>query len=192
VLNTRTLFVVLYAASLFLIAVRPTLDPDMWWHLRTGEYILQQGIPHHDVFSYTVVDHRWITHEWLSEVVMWLIYSSGGFPALILSFAAVIAVSFWLIYLISEGRPYLASFVGLLSAFASAPLWGARPQMFNILFLALVLFWRRCPMSSTALVTLNWIGSHTASSWHTSFGDRRKPLCCCAQPEHVPTMGVSL
>lgn len=139
VLDTRTLFVLLYAVALFVVAVRPTLDPDMWWHLRTGEYVLQNGIPRQDVFSFTVPDHRWITHEWLSQVIMWLLYAVGGFAALILAFAAVIAFSFWLVYRNSSGRPYLAAFIGLLAAFASAPTWGARPQMFNILFLALFL-----------------------------------------------------
>lgn len=138
-LDTRTLFVLLYAIALFVVAVRPTVDPDMWWHLRTGEYILENGIPRQDVFSFTVSDHRWITHEWLSQAIMWLLYSAGTFPALILVFAAVIACSFWLVYRNSAGQPYLAAFVGLLAAFASAPTWGARPQMFNILLLALFL-----------------------------------------------------
>lgn len=139
-LNTHSLFQLLYAVALFVVAVRPTLDPDMWWHLRTGEYILQNGIPRQDVFSYTVTDHAWVTHEWLSQTLMWLLYEAGGFAALILIFAAVIAASFWLVFVSSAGRPFLAAFTGLLAAFAAAPTWGARPQMFNILFLALFVY----------------------------------------------------
>lgn len=139
-LNTRSLFVILYGIALFVIAVRPTLDPDMWWHLRTGDYIWQQGIPRQDVFSHTVAEHVWITHEWLSQALMWLLYETGGFPALILVFALIIAVSFGLVYASSAGRPFLAAFTGLLAAFASAPTWGARPQMFNVFLLSLFVF----------------------------------------------------
>lgn len=139
-LNTRSLFVLLYAIALFVIAVRPTLDPDMWWHLRTGDYIWQHGIPRQDVFSYTVTDHVWVTHEWLSQALMWLLYEAGGFPALIVVFALVVAASFWLVYASSAGRPFLAAFTGLLAAFAAAPTWGARPQMFNIFFLSLFVY----------------------------------------------------
>jgi hypothetical protein len=122
------------------MAVRETLDPDMWWHLRTGEIILQDGIPRQDIFSFTVPDHEWITHEWLSQVFLWLIYQTSDFPGLILVFAAIIAIAFWLVYRRCDGRPYLAAFVVLLAALASAPLWGVRPQMFNILFTALFVF----------------------------------------------------
>jgi hypothetical protein len=135
-MNTRRLFVLLFAVALFTMAVRETLDPDMWWHLRAGEYILQNGIPRQDVFSFTVPDHEWITHEWLSEVIMWLIYQAAGLPGLMVFFAAITAITFGLVYLVCVGRPFLAAFVVLLAAFASAIVWGARPQMFNLLLTA--------------------------------------------------------
>jgi hypothetical protein len=139
-LTARRLFEILFVLALFTMAVRETLDPDMWWHLRTGELILQNGIPRQDTFSFTVLDHEWITHEWLSQVFMWLIYQVGGLTGLILVFAAIVAIAFWLIYRRCDGRPFLAAFVVLLAALASAPLWGVRPQMFNILFAALFVF----------------------------------------------------
>ncbi|MBK7178833.1 MAG: hypothetical protein IPH82_16920 [Chloroflexi bacterium] len=133
-MNVKRLFVALFLLALFTIAVRETLDPDMWWHLRTGEYILQAGIPRHDVFSFTVPDHEWLTHEWLSQVFMWSVYRVGGLPGLMVVFALLTAVSFFLVYRVSAGRPYLAAFVVLLGAFASAIVWGVRPQIFNTLF----------------------------------------------------------
>ena len=122
------------------MAVRETLDPDMWWHLRTGEYILQEGIPRQDVFSFTVPDHEWITHEWLSQVFMWGVYQFGGLPGLIIVFALLITLTFWLVYLVTPGRPFLAAFVVLLAAFAAAIVWGARPQIFNLLLTAVFVF----------------------------------------------------
>ena len=35
-------------------------DNSFFWHLRTGQYILDHGIPHHDVFSYTAPGTKWV------------------------------------------------------------------------------------------------------------------------------------
>ncbi len=139
-MTVRRLFSLLFLLALFAMAVRETKDPDMWWHLRTGEYILEEGIPNQDVFSFTVPEHEWITHEWLSQVVMWLGYLAGKFPGLIIFFALLVALTFGIIYLVTPGRPFLAAFVVLLAAITSAIVWGVRPQIFNLLFTAIYVF----------------------------------------------------
>lgn len=139
-MTTRRLFTALFFVALFTIGIRDTLDPDMWWHLRTGEYILQNGIPYQDIFSFTVPEHEWITHEWLSQVVMWGAYQLGNWAGLILVFAAIITATFALIYAITPGRPFLAAFVVLLAGFTSSIVWRPRPQIFNLLLTAVFLF----------------------------------------------------
>jgi hypothetical protein len=169
-MTIRRLFTTLFALALVAMPMRETLDPDMWWHLRTGEVIWQSGIPRHDIFSFTVPHHEWVTHEWLSQLVMWLVYLTGGLPGLIVAFALLTAVSFWLVYRCSAGQPYLAAFVVLLAAIASAIVWGARPQIFNILLAALFVYvvervkdgqldprW----LWSLPLVTLVWANLHS-------------------------------
>ncbi|MBA3530798.1 MAG: hypothetical protein H0T73_02600 [Ardenticatenales bacterium] len=136
-MTVRRLFTIIFAISLFAMPITEALDNDMWWHLRTGEAILRDGIPRQDIFSFTVPHHQWITHEWLSEVVMWGVYQVAGFPGLILAFAAMIAFAFWLVYLRCVGRPYLAAFLVVLAGMAAAVVWGVRPQMFNVFFLSL-------------------------------------------------------
>lgn len=139
-MTTRQLFTTLFVISLFILALTEAVDPDMWWHLRTGEAILRDGIPRHDIFSFTVPDHPWVTHEWLSQVVIWQLYRVVGFSGLIFFFAAVITLTFWLTFQSSAGRPYIAGFITLLAALAASLVWGVRPQMFNTLFLALFVF----------------------------------------------------
>ncbi len=139
-MSVRRLFEALFAVALFAMAVVETLDPDMWWHLRTGEYILNNGLPYQDVFSFTVPEYAWITHEWLSQLFMWIVYAAGQFPALMVVFAGLIAVTFFLAYLACDGRPYIAAFITLLAAIASSVVWGTRPQIFNMLFTAVFLF----------------------------------------------------
>ena len=169
-LNTKRLFTALFAIALFTMAVRETLDPDMWWHLRTGEFILQNGIPAQDVFTFTVPQNVWVTHEWLSQLIMWLVYLVGGLPGLILFFAALIALTFWLLYLACAARPYLAAFVVLLAAITSAIVWGVRPQIFNLLLTAVFILivervkdgqWRVRALWWLPLLTLIWANLHS-------------------------------
>ena len=173
-LNTKRLFVALFAIALFTMAVRETLDPDMWWHLRTGEYIARLGIPAQDVFSFTVRQNAWVTHEWLSQVIMWQVYLVGhlvgGLPGLILFFAALIALTFWLLYLACAGRPYLAAFIVLLAAITSAIVWGVRPQIFNMLLTAVFVLivervkdgqWRVRALWWLPLLMLVWANLHS-------------------------------
>ena len=50
------------------IGLAKLTDNSFFWHLRTGEYILDHGIPHHDVFSYTAPGTKWVAQSWLAEV----------------------------------------------------------------------------------------------------------------------------
>ncbi len=135
-LTLRRVFLLLFVVNEFRIGVLYTVDPDMWWHLRTGDLIWRQGIPRQDPFSFTLAGHDWVAHEWLSDALMWAIYCLGGLPGLCLVFAAIIALAFWLVYVCCDGRPYLAAAVTLLATAAAGVTFGVRPQMFNILFAA--------------------------------------------------------
>ena len=54
---------------------------DFWWHVKVGEWIVTHGsVPATDIFSWIGQQHHisWTAHEWLSEVLLYLIYSSCG------------------------------------------------------------------------------------------------------------------
>lgn len=135
-MSIRRLFPVILVTFVAILAVAATPDPDMWWHLRTGEYIVQNGLPRADVFSFTVPGAPWLTHEWLSEVLMWTVYRAAGFDGLGLCFAAVVVAAFCILYFACEGRPYLACLVVSLAALVASVCVGIRPQIFNLLFFA--------------------------------------------------------
>jgi len=72
-------------------------DPDFWWHLKTGQYMAaQHRLPTPDPFAYTTASaapvsdaeaatRRFnLTHEWLAQVAWYLVYSAGGFGAVVL------------------------------------------------------------------------------------------------------------
>jgi hypothetical protein len=139
-LQTRYVFVTILALGLFTMAARGMADPDAWWHLRTGQLILQNhAVFHSDPFSFTRFGQPWINHEWLSDVLLFGIYRVAGLGGLIVTFVAIIAVSFLLVYWRCPGRPYLAALMTLWGAVASASIWGVRPQMFSLLLASIFL-----------------------------------------------------
>jgi hypothetical protein len=140
-ITIRQLFVIILFLALFSMAMRPIADPDFWWHLRTGQWIVEtHAIPHADPFSFSNQGKTWLAHEWLSEILIYGIYQIGGYGLLILIFAAIITATFLLVYLRSAERPYIAGFALLLGALATAPTWGVRPQVISYLLFALFLF----------------------------------------------------
>jgi hypothetical protein len=67
-------------------------DPDAWWHLATGRYIVtQHRLPVPDPFAYTTAGappestrHFNLTHEWLAQAAWYLVYAAGGAGAVVL------------------------------------------------------------------------------------------------------------
>jgi len=76
------------------LALFPIHCPDTWWHLRTGRLILEQHrIPTTDPFTYTAAGRPWVTHEWLAEVLLYLLYRVGGANLLVVTKAVLAALA---------------------------------------------------------------------------------------------------
>ncbi|MBE9531353.1 MAG: hypothetical protein IME98_00940, partial [Proteobacteria bacterium] len=57
-------------------------DYDVWFHIKAGEYMLSNfEILSRDVFSYTALDSPWVAHEWLFEVLLYIIAAIGSLVA---------------------------------------------------------------------------------------------------------------
>ncbi|HSB74925.1 MAG TPA: hypothetical protein VLC12_04700, partial [Terriglobales bacterium] len=89
---------------------------------------------------YTHYGQPWIAHEWLSEVLFYLIFRVAGWAGLAVVFAGIIGGTFLLLYRQCAGRPYVAGLVTALGAVATIPSWGVRPQMFSLLLAAIFLY----------------------------------------------------
>ncbi|HKR61959.1 MAG TPA: hypothetical protein VJS64_19890 [Pyrinomonadaceae bacterium] len=130
-------YVFVYAA---LFASRPLSDGDFWWHLKTGEFIVKtNSIPRTDFFSFTNYGKPWVAHEWLSEVVFYTIYSRLGFNALILIFAVVTALAFWIALKRSTAHPFISGSAALLGVWGVLPTVGVRPRAFTLLLASVYL-----------------------------------------------------
>ena len=141
IFTTRRALIVIVALGLFTMALRGVNDPDIWWHLRTGELIVQQHhVLHADPFSFTRSGQPWTNHEWLSDVIIFSLYRTMGFGGLMIFFGIVIATAYLLLFGRCPGRPYLPALLIVWGALASIPIWGVRPQMFSLLLASVFLF----------------------------------------------------
>ena len=139
-LTFRRLFPLAFFLLVFVLAVRQSayIDPDLWWHLQAGQDIAQsQAIPKVDPYSFTKAGSEWVAHEWLSEVVMFLIYRASGWGGLLFVFSVLITFTLYVTYRRCEGKPYVAALAILLAAGSASPLFGIRPQMITLLLVTI-------------------------------------------------------
>jgi hypothetical protein len=135
-LSFRNVFPLVFFLMIFALAVRQSafIDPDLWWHLQAGQDIVtSRAIPQLDIYSFTKAGSEWVTHEWLSEVLIYGIFRFAGWAGLLVVFSGLITAAFYLTYRRCTGKPYIAAIAILLAVAASSPLFGIRPQMITLL-----------------------------------------------------------
>src|SRR5690606_23786387 len=96
--GVRGIIIAAVAAFAFFATFRPIFDPDAWFHLKLGEWILATGsFPRVDPFSYTAGDTPYVPSGWLTAVIMALaekIYPESSLgPILMVTIAAGLAIA---------------------------------------------------------------------------------------------------
>src|SRR5262249_2943842 len=71
-------FTALFALVGWIVGRGRLADNSFFWHLRTGEWILDHGIPRHDVFSFTARGVDWVAQSWLAEVTYGVLARTTG------------------------------------------------------------------------------------------------------------------
>jgi hypothetical protein len=124
-------------------AMLPIEDPDIWWHLRTGQWIVAHGhVPIEDPFSVYGAGKPWIAYSWLFELLVYGLHKYFGLTGLItftVTMSLAIAVTIHL--LLRRARlPFVTEVILLAVIFTSLkPLLSPRPWLFSILFTAIEL-----------------------------------------------------
>lgn len=154
--------VVLFVAIAALACLMPA-QSDTWWLLRTGEEIWRtKTIVLVDLFTHTVHGQYWPNHEWLSQVIFYAAYVTGGLP-LLTGVCAAAVVSAWVVVFRLTPGPMVERLllVGCAAAFSTAS-WSLRPQVFTLVLFALVLWMlvRHRALWLLPLVFLVWANLH--------------------------------
>ena len=122
--------VAVYAPLLF--ASRAVLsDPDTYWHIATGRWIIAHGaVPRHDVFSFSMPGASWTPPEWLAEIVIASLYDHFGWAALVMATALSVAAALAILLraLLKSLAPVHALIATALAAMLAFPHLLARPH----------------------------------------------------------------
>ncbi|OGB74398.1 hypothetical protein A2V68_01635 [candidate division Kazan bacterium RBG_13_50_9] len=162
------LFVMLAGAFTVLLAARPPLDPDLGWHLRNGQDVLLFGAPPGDLYSHTMAGYPWISHEWLTDVLIYLVNHYWGLLALSIIFALITFAAYFIAARVAKTRIESAMVAIMVAGLVALPILGIRPQMLTLLGLAATLWllfrWRENPSSRIIYwlvpLTLLWVNMH--------------------------------
>jgi hypothetical protein len=167
VISVKHTFLAAVLLGLFALTARNVTDPDVWWHLETGQYISEhKSVPHADPFSYTRAGAPWVAHEWLTDLLLYALDRITGFGGLMVVFASVLCAAFFLLYLRCGPNPYVAGVAMHYAAWATEPVWGVRPQVLSLLLTSLwLLILERAERNPKILwwtlpLTLLWVNLH--------------------------------
>ncbi len=129
-----------YAPLLF--APRALLgDPDTFWHIATGRWIITHGaVPYQDVFSFSMPSAPWTPPEWLAEIVIAWLYDHFGWAALVMATSLSIAAALAMLLraLLKSLVPVHALIATALAAALAIPHVLARP---HVLMLPILVGW---------------------------------------------------
>ena len=137
------LLTLLYGLAPVAIAHLPIVDPDIWWHLREGQWIVEHGaVPYTDPFSAYGVGKRWFAYSWLFEVLVYGLFRVWGFVGLALYTVALsLAVTVALHRLVRTLHPSfpLSCILTALGILGMMPvLLHPRPWLLNIVLFIIV------------------------------------------------------
>ena len=122
-------------AGLLALGNRMLADPDTFWQIKVGQWILDNGaVPRADIFSFTLHGQPWISTQWLAQACYALAFSVAGWAGPVVLTAASIATAFALLAWLLERRlDKFIVLVLLLAALAIAsPHFLVRPHALAI------------------------------------------------------------
>lgn len=82
-------------AGLLLLGSRLLSDPDTYWQIKIGQWIIDTGsLPRTDMFSFTMQGQPWVSTQWLAQVGYAAAFTRAGWAGPVLLTAASIAAAF--------------------------------------------------------------------------------------------------
>jgi hypothetical protein len=124
---------------MFVLCVYPMRDPDFWWHLKTGQLIVERAaVPDSDWYTIMDANRPWIDLHWGFQLLIASVYGLGGSTAVILfkaaAYTAATAVGWF-----AAGRNLPVAWkaaVWILPAVTISGRAVERPEMLSLLALA--------------------------------------------------------
>lgn len=169
----------LLVGAVFVLERAFILDPDLWWHIKTGEFILStRRWFNADPYSYTAAGAPWMSCEWLGDVLLATVHRIGGVQglyALLVVLGSTIVLALYALALLRSRNCKAALFATALLLPLTGPSFNLRPQMVGYLFLVLTLIIMERLRQGKArsiwwlpLLFVIWVNTH--GSWIIGIG----------------------
>jgi tetratricopeptide (TPR) repeat protein len=153
----------------FLLGWVELFDTDVWWHVRSGEWILDhRRVPALDPFTFSSADRPWVDLHWGYQVLLAWVNGVGGVPGMILLASSACAAAFLLaLWARERGWPFwVRAWCWVPALLLMSTRFDPRPESLSLLFtaalLALLLSADRRPIWAWALpiVMILWVNTH--------------------------------
>lgn len=162
--------IALLVAIVFLLGCEQVFDTDVWWHVRSGQWILShKSVPFDDPFTFASAGRPWIDLHWGFQLALAVAHRLGGVPGIVLFAATVCSITFVVAFATRKpGRP-----VGVLAAcwvpaiVVLSSRFDPRPEVLSLLlmaaYLAVLLHAERFPKLVWILPVLQvaWVNVHS-------------------------------
>src|SRR6202165_4969355 len=102
---------------------RPLAEPDIGWHIRTGELIVAtHSLPRSDPFSSTMQGQPWFAWEWLYDILLGILHQAAGLNGVVWLCALLVGAIFalFLSQLLQRGTGLPLAIVLMLLAVAAS------------------------------------------------------------------------
>ena len=124
------------------MSLSPICDNDVFWHWIVGKWIdTNKAIPSKELFSWfgTKMDYDWVSHEWLSEWIMYKIGPVGNIVLMMLIFIGLYFLMFKMLKLnIKKLFDFKWLYLLLMTVFFRVT--GPRPYIISLLFFAYLIY----------------------------------------------------
>ncbi len=157
---------------LVVISITPIQSYDYFWHLATGEWILDNGtLPATDPFSLSSDATKWVDGEWAFQIVAAIVHRTAGTTGTSIARAICVAAIFSIGLAVMLRRAEVTTALLVLAI----SMWGAdhrlttRPETFATLLLVVGLWllfeYRpgRVQVIAYSALTVLWMGNHPSA-----------------------------
>jgi hypothetical protein len=170
-LTLAAAFTAAFALGGWKIGLERLHDNSFFVHLMTGQWILDHGIPHHDVYSFTAAGTHFIAESWLAEVAYGVLLRTVGPNGIRLVMgvcAMTVMVALYRLALRQSGDRLRAAALTLPAFAVVAAMWSERPLAFGLVALVAVVWMVEAPesrigrsvMLALPIVMWCWVNVH--------------------------------
>lgn len=156
----------LFILSAFFLSLVQLENYDIWWHLKTGEWITGHlSLPHTQLFSYAIEGASWVSHSWLFQTLVFLLHKFlGGVNALVIFRAVIVSLILWVTLKGFLRRVYFPLFLVTAWLFSTMFLSRVpvRPELVSALLLSIYLYilFNKKNLWWLVLIQVIWVNMH--------------------------------